>query len=56
MNYCGECEHMKYEDTDGYGWCCAGTRSGLMCYCGDESCLSFAEKEDNKTEETNNIE
>ena len=31
--YCGECEDLLYEDTDGYGIC---GETNEECYCGDK--------------------
>ena len=32
--YCGECEKLLYEDTDGFGVC--GKKDNEVCYCGDK--------------------
>ena len=32
--YCGECEKLLYEDTDGFGIC--GKKNNEVCYCGDK--------------------
>ena len=31
--YCGECEKLLYEDTDGFGVC---GKTKEVCYCGDK--------------------
>ena len=31
--YCGECEKLLYEDTDGFGRC---GKTKEVCYCGDK--------------------
>lgn len=43
-NYCGECEHLKYEDADGFGWCGLWEESDVNSK--DEACCEFNEKED----------
>lgn len=42
-NYCGECEHLKYEDSEGYGYCDLWEESDVSCK--DEACVEFEKKE-----------
>ena len=35
--YCGECEDLLYEDTDGYGFC---LKSDDLCRCSDKCHLT----------------
>lgn len=42
-NYCGKCEHLKYEDSEGYGYCDLWEESDVSC--NDEACVEFEEKE-----------
>ena len=36
--YCGECEKLLYEDTDGFGRC---GKTKEVCYCGDKCHLKY---------------
>ena len=38
VTYCGECEKLLYEDTDGYGIC---GETEEECYCGDKCHLIY---------------
>ena len=44
--YCGECVHLKFEDSEGYGWCDLLEEADVNC--GDEACVEFEESEINE--------
>ena len=45
-NYCGECVHLKFEDSEGYGWCDLLEEADVSCE--DEACVEFEEDELNE--------
>lgn len=41
---CGQCQHLKYEDDEGYGWCSLLEEADV--HVADEACVEFEEKEE----------
>lgn len=41
---CGQCQHLKYEDAEGYGWCSLLEEADV--HVDDEACVEFEEKEE----------
>ena len=37
--YCGQCIHFRYEDSDGLGWCELWETADTSCE--DEACVEF---------------
>lgn len=41
--HCGECKYLKFEDSEGLGWCSLLEEADVSC--DDEACVEFEESE-----------